>query len=61
MTTIEFARVVKDMRDTQKAYFRERTGSLLDESRRKERMVDTLVKGIIDDKPSMLPGMEEEP
>jgi hypothetical protein len=60
MTTIELARVLKDMRDTQKAYFRERTGDLLDASRRKEREVDKLIKEIIEDRPGMLAGFDEK-
>jgi phage terminase large subunit len=48
------------MRDTQKAYFRERTGDLLDASRRKEREVDKLIKEIIEDRPGMLAGFDEK-
>jgi hypothetical protein len=58
MTTIELARVIVDMRNTQRAYFRERTPALLDESRRKEREVDKLLKEIVEDRPGMLAGFD---
>jgi hypothetical protein len=58
MTAIELARLVIDMRATQKAYFKERTISLLDESRRKERELDKVLKEITEDRPAMLAGFD---
>jgi flagellar basal body-associated protein FliL len=55
MTTLELARRVKAVRDAQKAYFRDRTGEDLEESKRLERELDKIVKEILDDKPALLP------
>lgn len=55
MTTIELAKRVREMRNAQRIYFRERTGEALDESKRIERELDKLVREIIEDKPVMLP------
>lgn len=55
MTTIELARCVREMRQAQKAYFKERTLESLDESKLLERQVDKTVKEILEDKPALLP------
>lgn len=48
MTIEELARLVKSMRDTQKAYFRERTPTKLRESKDAEWRIDATVKEILD-------------
>ncbi len=62
MTTIELARMVKQMRDAQKSYFKARReglqgGTELEDSKRCEKRVDTTVEGLLEDYPALLPGM----
>ena len=58
MTVIDLARIIAEMRSSQKAYFKSRTMDLLEESKRKEREVDKLVREIIEDRPGMLAGFD---
>lgn len=46
--TIEFAKLVKAMRDYQREYFRTRNSSMLSCSKTAERMVDKQVRIILD-------------
>lgn len=62
MTTIELARMVKQMRDYQRDYFAARRKGLpgsqeLEASKAAEKRVDATVKGLLEDYPAMLPGM----
>lgn len=62
MTTIELARLVREMREAQKLYFAARRKGLagsaeLELSKRTEKRLDVAVKEILDDQPAMLPGM----
>ena len=58
MTTLELARIVKDMRDAQRSYFAARTPATLEISRQKERALDKVVREIIEDRPALLPGLD---
>jgi len=44
----EFARLVKDMRQAQKQYFRERGGDNLEASKKLEKMVDRKIESILE-------------
>lgn len=59
MTIHEFARMVSAMRAAQKAYFRTRTQSDLEESKRQERAVDLAVHGVLS--PPTLFGRKDTP
>ena len=57
MTTIELARLVHEMREAQKAYFRDRRQGDLTHSKELERQLDKTVKTILQEQPAMLPGL----
>lgn len=59
MTTIELARMVRSMRVQQKAYFRTRSEADLQRSKELEKELDAVVQSILDDRPSLLPGMDQ--
>lgn len=59
MTLIELARKVREMRDAQKTYFRDRTPATLGPAKEQERQVDALCKEILEGHPAMLPGFGE--
>jgi len=48
MTAIELANLVAEMRHAQKEYFRTRSTSALEESKRLERQVDDACQAILD-------------
>ena len=48
MTLTELAQLVKEMREAQKLYFRDRSPQLLDHSKRLERELDLTCKVILD-------------
>lgn len=48
MTLLELARLVRDMRATQKRYFREGSAALLEESKAKEKALDEAVAEVLD-------------
>jgi len=58
MTALELARLVKDCRRAQKAYFRDRSMPGLEEAKRLERELDRAVEAILADRPAPLPGLE---
>lgn len=53
MTLIDLAKLVADMRQFQKQYFRTRTPSALDESKRMEKAVDKACADILCENPQM--------
>lgn len=59
MTTIELARMVRSMRIQQKAYFRTRSEADLQRSKELEKELDQVVQSILDDRPALLPGMDQ--
>lgn len=48
MTAVELAKLVADMRNAQKEYFRTRSGPALEKSKQLEKRVDTAVKELLD-------------
>lgn len=48
MTVIELARLAKDVRDKQKAYFKARDNTKLQASKRAERELDNALADILD-------------
>ena len=60
MTTIELARIVRDMRQAQRTYFADRNTENLQVSKTRERAVDRLLADIIEDQPALLPGFGGE-
>jgi hypothetical protein len=59
MTTIELARLVRDMRAEQRAYFLTKKTDLLISSKRKEKTVDDAIREILSDRLETLPGFED--
>lgn len=59
MTAIELARAVKEMRDAQRRYYRQRNIQNLEESKRLERRLDAIVTVILEDRPAFLPFGED--
>lgn len=47
MTTLELAKLVADMRVTQRVYFKERKHAQLEEAKKREEVVDKAVKEIL--------------
>ena len=50
MTTDEFYKLVEEMRNVQKEYFRTRDANILNESKRLEKAVDNAIKEHEEDK-----------
>ena len=48
MTAVELAKLVADMRNAQKEYFRIRSGPALEKSKQLEKRVDAAVKELLD-------------
>lgn len=55
MTATELAKLVAKMRHAQKEYFRTRSTSALEESKRLERQVDEACQAILDGQKQMFP------
>ena len=53
MTLDELARLVRQMRDAQRAYFRERSPQALSVSKELERRIDRAVANILDTQPRL--------
>lgn len=61
MDITTLARMVKNVRDLQRAYFKGRSSTVLQESKAAERKLDEAVDAILNPKAAPQPGLFDEP